>query len=106
VMASRYEDGNYGAFLVKHRDGGHLKILSSPGTDPDGYNWEHVSVSLENRCPRWEEMQWVRQQFWMPDEVVMQLHPAEEHYINRHPFTLHLWRHPDKPIPTPPTILV
>lgn len=58
----------------------------------DGGGWDHVSVSLEHRCPRWEEMCFVKRLFFRDDEEVMQLHPKESNYVNRHPYCLHLWR--------------
>lgn len=58
----------------------------------DGGGWDHVSVSTASRCPTWNEMAWVKQQFFREDECVMELHPAKADYINDHPFCLHLWR--------------
>lgn len=58
----------------------------------DGSGWDHVSVSLATRTPTWEEMCWVKRLWFLPEEVVMQLHPAESEYVNYHPFCLHLWR--------------
>jgi hypothetical protein len=74
----------------------------------DSMWWEHVSVSLANRTPTWEEMCWVKDLFWSDDEVVVQYHPAKRDYVNCHPHCLHLWRptrHKDK-LPLPPPILV
>lgn len=77
---------NSGAFLGKCGSA-RLSIIAS-----DGGGWDHVSVSLATRCPTWEEMCWVKRLFFEPDEVVMQLHPAETDYVNNHKFCLHLWR--------------
>jgi len=82
-------------------EGRELKIIASSGLE-----WEHVSVSLKNRCPNWREMCFVKDYFWDPDEVVMQLHPAKSEYVNMHPYCLHLWKPIDLDIPTPPSILV
>lgn len=73
----------------------------------DGGGWEHVSVSLPTRCPTWEEMCWVKDQFWRPTETVMQLHvPAEDH-VSLHPWCLHLWRpRRGQAIPRPPREMV
>lgn len=71
-----------------------------------GRGWEHVSVSHRNRCPRWDEMCWVKDEFWGPDEWVMQYHPAVKDYVNNHPFCLHLWRPMDGKFPVPPAALV
>lgn len=97
-------DGFNGAFFVFSPDaaGKELKIIS--GT---GMGWEHISVSLRHRCPTWSEMCWVKDLFWQPEEVVMQLHPAKSDYVNCMPYCLHLWRpiNGDK-IPLPPSIMV
>jgi len=77
-----------------------------------GYGWDHVSVSRGQRCPYWEEMEYVRRVFFHPDECVMQLHPPLDEYITgewpgrRSIFTLHLWRPQESVIPRPPGILV
>jgi len=70
--------------------------------------WEHASVSLKNRCPNWREMCFVKDFFWDPEDVVMQLHPAKSEYVNMHRYCLHLWRPIGigVKIPTPPSILV
>jgi hypothetical protein len=72
----------------------------------DGGGWEHVSVSLPARAATWAEMCHVKAIFWDPEDVVMQLHPAESQYVNLHPFVLHLWRPTTATIPLPPLIYV
>ncbi len=77
----------------------------------DGRGWEHVSCHAANRTnklfmPTWDEMCWVKAQFWDPEDVVMQLHPAASEAVNTHSKTLHLWRPIGQEIPTPPSILV
>ena len=70
--------------------------------------WEHVSVSLIDRCPTWNEMSVVKKIFFEDHEIVMQLHVSEENHINDHPFCLHLWKPVSKmkAIPLPPKDLV
>lgn len=94
----RPEEG--GAFMV-HVRGVQLRVIASWNG-----GWDHVSVSRPNRCPTWNEMDEVKRLFFRPEEVVMQLHPAEADYINRHPFTLHLWRPHDQAIPQPPKWMI
>lgn len=94
-----------GAFVIK-RNGHVLKIIVSDGTEEESYGWEHVSVSCTKRTPTWEEMCWVKEQFWEPEEAVFQLHPKQSEYVNHHPYCLHLWRHRVVPCPAPPSILV
>ena len=46
--------------------------------------WEHVSVSLpgQSRCPRWDEMCFIKDLFWAEDECVVQYH--HEGYLQSH----------------------
>lgn len=78
-----------------------LRIMAA-----SGMGWEHVSVSTAARCPTWDEMCFVKSLFWGPEDVVMQLHPKESEYVNKHPHCLHLWRPIGADIPTPPRIMV
>jgi hypothetical protein len=91
-----------GLFVVRGK-GAVLRIMSA---DDQGEGWEHVSVSLHDRCPTWDEMCFVKDLFWLPEEAVFQLHPPESEYVNNHPFCLHLWRSTAVPIPLPPSIFV
>lgn len=80
---------NAGIFRVPSRSigGAVLTVVAS-----DGGGWDHVSVSVEYRCPLWEEMCQIKDLFWGEDEVVMQLHPAKKDWISNCPFALHMWR--------------
>lgn len=102
-MASKPEWGPYGAFMVQGPCGTELAVIAS---GPDGTGWEHVSVSTRHRPPNWQEMVFVKDLFWQPEECVMQLHPPRSQYVNCHPYCLHLWRPIDVAIPQPPSILV
>jgi hypothetical protein len=100
--ASRIGSGPNGMFFVRRSPRHHrLKVIIS-----NGMGWEHASVSAPGRTPSWEDMQFVKECFWERDDVVMQLHPAEEDYMNFHPYCLHLWRPLDAEIPTPPLFMV
>lgn len=89
-----------------------VRCIASDGTDSpdDRFKWQHVSVSVEcdKRPPRWSTMCWVKDLFWEPEEVVMQLHPRKSQYVNFHEACLHLWRPipPNPPIPEPMSIMV
>jgi hypothetical protein len=96
----------HGAFRIKGPKGDELRILASPGSEEEDVLWEHVSVSLKNRCPRWDEMCFVKDLFWDAEETVMQLHPPKSMWINNHPFCLHLFRPLNETIPLPPPISV
>lgn len=64
-----------------------LNIIAS-----NGGGWEHVSVSLPNRCPIWDEMSFIKDLFFNDDETVVQYHPSKKNYVNIHNYCLHLWR--------------
>lgn len=100
--------GHNGFFLVRGPNGAELKIVASDATEePEtSQGWEHVSVSLPNRCPNWPEMSFVKGLFWEPEETVVQFHPPESAYISNHPYCLHLWRDTRGGHALPPSILV
>lgn len=91
------DQGN-GAFYIPVRG---LIIIASNGGD-----WEHVSVSLKDRCPTWDEMEWVKRKLWSDDDTVMQLHVPVSEHKNFHQYCLHLWRPTNQEIPRPPAIMV
>lgn len=82
---------------------GPLRIISS-GTPAfqDASIWEHVSISLANRCPTWDEMCRVKDLFWSETETVVQFHPKRSEYVNAHPYCLHLWKMVGKEYNLPP----
>lgn len=68
-------------------------------------DWEHVSISLPDRCPTWDEMCWIKSLFWSPEDCVVQYHPPESEYVNNAKFCLHLWKYAGQ-MPRPPAIYV
>lgn len=81
--------------------GQHLVVIAS---DHDG--WDHVSVSLANRTPTWDEMEVVKRLYFEPHETAMQLHVPPNDHVNVHPYCLHLWRPQVGLIPRPPNHMV
>lgn len=93
---------DFGVFRVPFpKTGTVLMVIAS-----SGMGWEHVSVSLPNRCPNWPEMDAIKQLFWRDDEAVMQLHVPKSDHRNVHPYCLHLWRPTGEAIPLPPGWMV
>lgn len=78
-----------------------MKVLCS-----NGFGWDHVSVSLKDRCPTWDEMEFVRSICFLPEETAMQLHVPDSDHISHHPYCLHLWRPQQGEIPRPPGWMV
>ena len=93
-------DDHNGMFIIPFKSY-ELHVVAS-----DGDGWDHVSVSLNNRCPNWEEMNYIKDLFFEEDECVMQLHPPKKDYINNLQYCLHMWRPQDKEIPRPPLYMV
>ena len=91
--------GNNGYFLVPYKER-RLAVIAADEL------WDHVSVSLPDRTPTWEEMCHVKSLFFTDDEWVMQLHPPKSKNISMHDFCLHLWRPHDQAIPMPPSWMV
>lgn len=59
----------FGFFVLMHK-GAELRMMSG-GEAHEGMPWEHVSVSLHDRCPTWDEMSLVKDLFWLPTETVI-----------------------------------
>lgn len=97
----------FGFFLLRINDRRVAVIADDGNADGDlNTGWEHVSVSLQDRCPTWAEMCVVKDLFWPADDWVLQYHPAKSDYVNTHPYVLHLWRPTHLVVPTPPKICV
>lgn len=103
-LASDDDDGNNGAFRVTCTAGSFHAVLLIIASDGEG--WEHVSVSLKTRTPRWEEMCYVKSLFWDDEDVVIQIHPRASEYVNNFSNCLHMWRPTNQSLPTPDQFLV
>lgn len=101
-MASDASYGNNGMFEIKHHK--LRRVLTVIASDVRG--WEHVSVSMPERCPTWDEMCFIKDLFWGPEDWAMQYHPEESEYVNNHPNCLHLWCPIHESFPKPPSILI
>lgn len=97
---SEYFDDQNGAFRIDGPCGRKLNIICS-----NGGGWDHVSVSLADDArtpPTWEEMCFVKDLFFRPEECVIQYHPPHSRYVNIDAGCLHLWRPQDERIAMPP----
>jgi len=106
LMSSDKSYGFNGVFFIPYQDVT-LKVICADrttwkGSGMPGKPWEHVSVSLPDRCPTWLEMEYVRELFWRDDETVMQLSVPRSNHINIHATCLHMWRPVNHNIPVPP----
>ena len=100
-------DAQNGAFLLPNPKPGSSLQLRVIASSAEG--WDHVSVSTKSRCPTWDEMAWVREQFFGPDEIPVQFgvgRTGSVEYVNDHPYCLHWWRAHDVVYPMPPVEFV
>lgn len=69
-----------------------------------GGGWEHVSIAPFNRkyTPSWDDMCYIKDMFFKPEEWAVQYHPAKSEYVNIVENRLHLWRPINEQLPTPP----
>lgn len=81
--------------------------------DGEETGWDHVSVRVlvskdppMNRVPHWREMDWVKDSFFEPREVVAQFHVSDGRKVNHHSCVLHLWKPTAAPLALPPRTLV
>jgi hypothetical protein len=118
-MEARFElnvlgehDDHWGYFLIK--TSGHpkpMRVVASRFREhqpesKSNFPWNHVSVSLPNRTPTWKEMSYIKELFFEPHEVAMQLHVGEADHVSNHDYCLHIWQPAKLEIPTPPAIMV
>lgn len=88
-------DEHNGAFIInKYKNGEFYLVIAS-----NKQGWDHVSVFMHRKngksikkYPTFEEMKMIKEKLFSEEEVVFQLHPREEDYINTHPYCLHLWK--------------
>ena len=97
----------YGLFKIPFENR-HLNIMVAPDFLESGVKtpWEHVSISLPNRCPNWKEMSYVKELFWDDEDIVVQFHPKKSEHVNMHDTCLHLWKWNEGEIPCPTSYLV
>lgn len=107
-IVKRLPDGGCGIIKIPHvKKDGTKRHKKASVVFSVGQGWEHVSIALLNQnTPTWNDMCWIKAQFWDDNEVVMQLHPKKSEYVNNKENCLHLWRPKNCEIPTPPKIFV
>lgn len=106
AYASSEADGFNGAFGFNIP--GEARMVCVIASDGEG--WKHVSVSfgqVSAKTPSWEVMCAIKDLFFEPEDVVIQLHPKKSDYVNNHPGCLHLRQCTDgREQPLPPSIFV
>lgn len=95
-------DGDCGAFEVPSAVD--LKPMFVIASVSD--NWDHISVSRQNRAPNQLELDQVFRLFFAPGETAVQFFVPTADHINVHNNCLHLWRPRLAPMPRPPQVFV
>lgn len=74
----------------------------------NGAGWEHISIAPMKKhiVPTWEDMCWLKDEFFNENEAVIEIHPAKSDYVNNMSNCLHLWRCSYKEMVLPPSCLV
>lgn len=94
-------DETCGVFNVPLPCGRFARVIASCGE-----GWDHVSVSLPDRCLSWEEMVHIKRAFFRRDEWAIEYHPPERDNRSLHSYCLHLWRPQYQEIPMPDPMMV
>ena len=79
-------EGNNGCFSIPCQS----FILTVIASDEGG--WDHVSVSLKTRTPRYHEMCFIKELFFKEEETAVEFHVPQSKHINNFEYCLHLWR--------------
>lgn len=87
--------GYTGAFCIPKKEYPNTVFTVIACENFDG-GWDHVSVSLETRCPIWDEMCYIKDLFWDEEELIIQFHPPKSKHRSYHPYCLHMWKTPQK----------
>jgi hypothetical protein len=99
-------DETCGCFTFRSKmTGDGIRVIAS-----SGYGWDHVSVSLQHRCPNWPEMEQIRRMFFCDEEFAFQYHAPVADYmdgtVHGCVYCLHLWRPHAGTFPIPPKWMV
>jgi hypothetical protein len=78
------------AFGGRYYDKASGKFLNFVFSVQGGY--EHLSVSMPNKTPSWDQMCVMKDIFFEDEEETIEYHPPKSDYVNIHPHCLHMWR--------------
>lgn len=83
------------AFAFRRADG--LTVLVSVEIHECGRRWVHASASKKNQLPSWQDLKIVKDLFFGPERLVVQILAPKAEWVNFHETTLHLWHCIDEP---------
>ena len=82
-----------GKFFPQNTLSGELAYISADNYNDS--NFERAFMWFDTRCPSWPEMVQLKDFLWCPQEIVFQVHPRKEEYVNIKKTALHLWKAKD-----------
>ena len=99
TLGKSYPRSKVGSFRIPLNSHDIALVIADNGMQ--NRDWEHVSVSLPNRCLTWDEMCKIKDMFFEDEEAVFQIHPPKSEYVDFHEYCLHLWKPKGVPFPRP-----
>lgn len=68
-----------------------LLVIQSISREEDGRLWIHTSFSRRSRIPTYQDITFIKKNFIGDEQKAVMVFPEKEHYINIHPYCLHLF---------------
>ncbi len=77
-------------YALQQINGG-LGVIVDCEEKSDGRKWLHISCSRKAWAPTHDDMALVKEAFVGPDRYAYSIWPPKSHYVNYHPYCLHIW---------------
>jgi hypothetical protein len=83
--------------LIKESDDGYMFVsinglsIIITGEVYQEKRWIHVSFARKSRMPDYSDIKIIKRDFIGDDKKAIMIFPDEEHYVNIHPYCLHLF---------------
>lgn len=73
-----------------------LRVIAAMESFKNGHGpLLHVSFSHPDRIPDWDTIRVIKDAFFGDDVAAVMVLPKAAEYVNRHPYTHHLWEDPE-----------
>lgn len=72
-----------------------LRVIISISDLKDGSKWFHISVSRPDRCPSWDELMKIKNEFLGEEREAYQVLPKKSDHVNICGYCLHFWARVD-----------
>jgi hypothetical protein len=68
-----------------------MSVIFSGAVEQDGKRWLHVSCAFANKLPTFDDLRQIKEVFLGTEAYAVQVFPPQKHYVNIHPYCLHLF---------------